>query len=108
MGKVIKLTERDLIRLVKRVVQEQEEERPIQMKRRFRMISNDVHELIDKAKEELDEDDFEDEFDYLDNVVYYVVQELQGMYGSHDDFWFDEEDDIVDFIKDEYDDYLFG
>jgi hypothetical protein len=107
MKKVIRLTEGDLIRIVRRVVQE-EEERPIQMKRRFRMISNDIHELIDKAKEELDEDDFEDEFDYLDNVVYYVVQELQGMYGELDDFWFDEEDDIVDFIKDEYDDYLFG
>ena len=38
MGKVIKLTERDLHRIVRRVVQEQEDERPIQMKRRFRMI----------------------------------------------------------------------
>jgi hypothetical protein len=42
----------------------------------------------------------------MDNIVFWVVQELQSLYGANDDFWYDNEDEITDYIKDNYDDYL--
>ena len=107
MGKVIRLTESDLVRLVKRVINENEEEEySPSFRRRFKLINDVILGLIDKAKEETDEDDFDDYYDYLENLVYWVVQELQSMYGDEDDFWYDNESEITDFIKDEYDEYL--
>jgi hypothetical protein len=105
MGKVIRLNESDLVRLVKRVINEEEEYSP-SFRRRFKLINDVILGLIDKAKEETDEDDFDDYYDYLENLVYWVVQELQSMYGDEDDFWYDNESEITDFIKDEYDEYL--
>ena len=105
MKKVIRLTESDLIRIVKRVINEEEYSRSFV--RRFFQLDDDMIDLISQAKDEVDEDDFNDYYDYLDNVVYSVVQELQYRYGKHDNFWFDSEDEITDYIKDEYDDYLY-
>ena len=105
MKKVIRLTESDLIRIVKRVINEEEYSRSF--RRRFFQLDDDMIDLISQAKDEVDEDDFNDYYDYLDNVVYSVVQELQYRYGKHDNFWFDNEDEIIDYIKDKYDDYLY-
>jgi hypothetical protein len=103
MKKIIKLTESDLTRIVKRVINEGYS---LNFKRRFKLINDVILELIDSAKDEVDEDDFNDYYDYLENVVYWVVQELQSMYGDKDDFWYDYEDEIIEYIKDEYDEYL--
>jgi len=103
MKKIINITESDLTRIVKRVIKE---EYSTKFKRRLKSINDDIIDLISQAKDEVDEDDYDDYYDYLDNVVYWVVQELQNMYGEDDDFWFDEEDEIIDYIKDKYDDYL--
>ena len=105
MKKVIRLTETDLIRIVKRVINEEEYSRSF--KRRFFQLDDDMIDLISQAKDEVDEDDFNDYYDYLDNVVYWVVQELRDRYGKKDDFWFDNEDEIIEYIKDKYDDYLY-
>jgi len=104
-----RLTERDITRIVRRVIIEDDEKMnnySLKFKRRFRLINDDVIVLISKAKDEVDEDDFDDYFDYLELVVYWVVQELQNMYGLDDDFWYDNEDEIADYIKDKYDEYL--
>jgi hypothetical protein len=103
MKKIIKLTESDLTRIVKRVINEGYS---LNFKRRFKLINDVILELIDSAKDEVDEDDFNGYYDYLENVVYWVVQELQSMYGDKDDFWYDYEDEIIEYIKDEYDEYL--
>jgi hypothetical protein len=103
MKKIIKLTESDLTRIIKRVINEGYS---LNFKRRFKLINDVILELIDSAKDEVDEDDFNDYYDYLENVVYWVVQELQSMYGDKDDFWYDYEDEIIEYIKDEYDEYL--
>jgi len=105
MKKVIRLTETDLIRIVKRVINEEEYSRSF--KRRFFQLDDDMIDLISQGKDEVDEDDFNDYYEYLDNVVYWVVQELQNRYGKKDDFWFDNEDEIIEYIKDKYDDYLY-
>jgi hypothetical protein len=103
MKKIVKLTETDLMRIVKRIIKE-DEEYSTNFRRRFRTIKDKIIDLISQAKDEVDEDD--DYFDYLDNIVYWVVQELQNLYGNDDDFWFDNEDEIIEYIKDNYDEYL--
>ena len=105
MKKVIRLTETDLIRIVKRVINEEEYSRSF--RRRISQIDEDIIDLISQGKDEVDEDDYDDVYEYLDNVVYWVVQELQNRYGKDNDFWFDNEDEITDYIKDKYDDYLY-
>lgn len=104
MKKIIKLTESDLSRIVKRTIKE---EYSLKFKRRFRLMNDDIIVLISQAKDEVDEDSFDYYYEYLETVVYWVVQELQNMYGLDDDFWYDNEDEIIDYIKNEYDDYLY-
>jgi len=103
MKKIIKLTESDLTRIVNRVINEGYSSN---FKRRFKSINDEILELIDSAKDEVDEDDFDDYYDYLEGLVYWVVQELQSRYGDDDDFWYDDEDEIIEYIKDKYDEYL--
>lgn len=74
--------------------------------RRKHLIDKNITKMIDQAKKELDEDDFSDYFEYLENLIYWIVQELQSEYGSDDDFWYNEEGEISDYIKYEYDNYL--
>ena len=105
MKKIIKLTETDLMRIVRRIIKE-DDDYSREFKRRFILINDDIIDLISQAKDEVDEFDYDDYFDYLDNLVYWVIQELQSLYGEDDDFWFDNEDEIINYIKDEYDDYL--
>ena len=93
------------MRIIKKVIKE-DDEYSTKFKRRFRLINDEIIDLISQAKDEVDEDDYDDYYDYLDNLVFWVIQELQSLYGEDDDFWFDEEDEIIDFIKDKYDDYL--
>lgn len=103
MKKVIRLTEGDLVRIVNRVIKEDYSR---ELEFRFVALTNIMYDLIDKAKDELDVDDFSDEFEYMDNVIYYVVRELQDKLGDKDSFWYDEEDEITDYIKEEYEDYI--
>lgn len=106
MKKVIRLTESDLNRLVKKVIKEDDDESELQLKRgiKRRINNNEILDLISQAKEETDEDDFSDYFEYLENVIYWVVQELQSLYGDTDDFFYDYEDEITDYLKTNFDD----
>ena len=92
-------------KLENRLLNEEDEYTP-KFKRRIGGVYDDIINLIDDAKGEVDEDDFDDYFGYMDNIVFWVVQELQSLYGANDDFWYDNEDEITDYIKDNYDDYL--
>ena len=106
MKKIVKLTESDLTRLVKRIVEE--EEWSLSLRRRFGLMEDSyILGLIKKAKKETKVRDFNDYSEYVENVVYWVVQELQSTYGDEDDFWYDNEDEISDYIMEKYDDYLY-
>jgi hypothetical protein len=85
------------------VKEEEEDEYSVGFRRRVNMIDGDIINLIDAAKNDVDENDFDDYFEYMENLVYWVVQELQSLYGTNDDFWYDNEDEITDYIKDNYD-----
>ena len=99
MKKVIRLTESDLVRIVKRVVSEGSQEDKLDMYLRRRAIS--IIELIDKNIDEVEQDGtlFDDEFEFADNIISWVVQDM----GVPDDI---DEGDIIDFIKDEHGEYI--
>jgi hypothetical protein len=106
MKNIDKKTELELIKMIKNMMKDEDNTLSTQLRRR---INNDeISDLIQIAKDEVDEDDFDDNFEYLDNVIGYVIQELQDKYGENDDFWYDNEDEIIDYIKDNFDDELFG
>jgi hypothetical protein len=88
------------------VKEEEEDEYSVGFRRRVNMIDGDIINLIDAAKNDVDENDFDDYYGYMENLVYWVVQELQSLYGTNDDFWYDNEDEITDYIKDNYDELL--
>ena len=88
------------------VKEEEEDEYSVGFRRRVSMVDGDIINLIDAAKNDVDENDFDDYYGYMENLVYWVVQELQSLYGTNDDFWYDNEDEITDYIKDNYDELL--
>jgi hypothetical protein len=94
MTKVIRMTESDLIRLVKRVIKE-EQEYPNISKKKF--LS-----LIDKAIASAPE--FEDAYDFADNVIMYAVDDL--IYDQGHEELEDQYDEITEYIKDNFTDYI--
>ena len=99
MKKVIRLTESDLARIVKRVISEGSQEDKLDMYLRRRVIS--IIDLIDKNIDEVEQEGtlFNDEFEFADNIISWVVQDM----GVPDDI---DEGEIIDFIKDEHGDYI--
>ena len=95
MKKVIRLTESDLARIVKRVISEgsQEDKLDMYLRRRSELID----ELIEKNIDEVEEDGtfFIDQFEFADNIINWVVQDMK----VPDDI---DENEVIDFIKDEY------
>jgi hypothetical protein len=102
MKKVIRLTESDLARIVKRVIQENEGI-PLFIRRREKKIS----EIMDEIVNDPDNDpmNFSDEFEYADNILNWTIQTMRGVFG--DDMVEQEENDIIGHLKEMYGDHLF-
>ena len=99
MKKVIRLTESDLARIVKRVISEgsQEDKLDMYLRRRSELID----ELIEKNIDEVEEDGtlFNDEFEFADNIISWVVQDMK----VPDDI---DENEVIDYIKDDQGEYI--
>ena len=99
MEKVIRLTESDLARIVKRVISEgsQEDKLDMYLRRRSELID----ELIEKNIDEVEEDGtlFNDEFEFADNIISWVVQDMK----VPDDI---DENEVIDYIKDDQGEYI--
>ena len=99
MKKIIRLTESDLSRIVKRVINEKSKENELDqfIKRRSSLID----ELIEKNIDEVEEDGtlFNDEYEYAKNIINWVVQDMK----VREDI---DENDIIDYIEDEYGEYI--
>ena len=97
-----KLTESDLARIVKRVIQENEGI-PLFIRRREKKIS----EIMDEIVNDPDNDpmNFSDEFEYADNILNWTIQTMRGVFG--DDMVEQEENDIIGHLKEMYGDHLF-
>jgi hypothetical protein len=89
----------DQYKLLRRNVSEGSQEDKLDMYLRRRAIS--IIELIDKNIDEVEQDGtlFDDEFEFADNIISWVVQDM----GVPDDI---DEGDIIDFIKDEHGEYI--
>jgi hypothetical protein len=99
MKRTIRLTERDLSRIVKRVINEKSKENELDrfIKRRIPLIDK----LIEKNIDEVEQDGtlFNDEYEYSKNIINWVVQDMKVT----EDI---DENDIIDYIEDEYGEYI--
>jgi hypothetical protein len=97
MRKIIRLTERDLTRMVKRIINEKYDELNLFLIRR----SDFINELIEKNIKEVEEDGtlFSDEFEFADNIINWVVQDMK--LPEHID-----ENEVIDYIKDTQGEYI--
>jgi len=94
--KVIQLTESEIISLVKRVIQEQIETK---IRRRSSEILDLVHMFINSE----DPKNFNDEFEYADNILYGVYEDLIEKYPDLDNY----HEEIMDYLKETYGHQLF-
>jgi hypothetical protein len=85
-----------------KVISEQDKV-PTELRRRMSIIKQKFDEFLDRPDNI--PSDFPDEFSYADSVIRGVIDEL--MEESDDDYFFDNEYEIIDFMKDKYGDFLF-
>ena len=104
MKKVIKLSESELVSIIKRIIKEQQDEIekhsefnagvPSSVKRRLFQFEEKLKDIIDRT----DVNEFSDEFEYADNVISWALMES----GLEDDA-----DELMDTFKDMFGDMLF-
>ena len=94
--KVIKLSESDMINLVKTVIKEQVEAK-------IRRRSGEIQDLVDMFIANDNPEDYNDEFEYADNILYGVYENLIEKYPDLDKY----EEEIMDYIKETYGEPLF-
>ena len=89
----------DQYKQLRRIVSEGSQEDKLDMYLRRRVIS--IIDLIEKNIDEVERDGilFQDEFEFADNIISWVVQDM----GVPDDV---DEDEVIDFIKDEHGEYI--
>jgi len=85
-----------------RVISEQDNT-PIEIRRRIPEISQKFDEMLDSPDN--NPNDFSDEFEYADNMISWTLDELIS--DTNDNYYEDNRDEIVDFIKNMYGDFLF-
>ena len=86
-------------KLLRSIISEQSEddEFDLYIRRRVSLIDELIEKNIDKV--ERDGILFQDEFEFADNIISWVVQDM----GVPDDV---DEDEVIDFIKDEHGEYI--
>jgi hypothetical protein len=89
----------DQYKQLRRIVSEGSQEDKLDMYLRRRVIS--IIDLIEKNIDKVERDGilFQDEFEFADNIISWVVQDM----GVPDDV---DEDEVIDFIKDEHGEYI--
>lgn len=99
--KVLKLTESDLKRIVKRVIKEQE------YNDETRALANSLWKLYgDAVEEQLNPDDFQDEFEYMTEFVKYLLDSgvEEGLIEEGTPLY----ETLSDYYYDYYGEYIFG
>ena len=94
--KVIQLTESEIISLVKQVIQEQIESK-------LRRRSGEIQDLVEMFINSEDPSNFNDEFEYADNILYGVYDDLIERYPDLDKY----DEEIMDYLKETYGHQLF-
>ena len=105
MKKVIRITESDLVRIVKRLINEQpsdDNDIPKDIRRRLPIITQVFDETVDSPDN--DPNDFSDEFEYADNIISYVITKLIRI--TNDKYFEINEENIIDYLKETYGEFL--
>jgi hypothetical protein len=98
----IKLTESELIDIVKLMV-EDIDDLMSRMKRRQGELTSLVEKQVEQEMNNMD--DFSDEFEYADNILSWALDEFIDQPGNE---WLeDRRDDLLDYAKEEFGDQLF-
>ena len=86
-------------KLLRRIISEKSGEDKLDMylKRRSSLIDELIEKNIDEVEEE--ETLFDDEFEFADNIINWVVQDMK----VPDDI---DENEVIDYVKDEYGEYI--
>ena len=96
MKKVLRLTESELIRIVKRIVESDDDIRS-RMKRRFDVLQNLIQQEVDNEDEP---ESYSDAFEYASNILSYAVNEFISLPGN--EYMADRYDDVLDYAKEEF------
>jgi hypothetical protein len=96
MKKVLRLTESELIRIVKRIV-ESDDDIGSRMKRRFDVLQNLIQQEVDNEDEP---ESYSDAFEYASNILSYAVNEFISLPGN--EYMADRYDDVLDYAKEEF------
>ena len=96
MKKVLRLTESELIRIVKRIVESDDDIRS-RMKRRFDVLQNLIQQEVDNEDEP---ESYSDAFEYASNILSYAVDEFISLPGN--EYMADRYDDVLDYAKEEF------
>ena len=96
MKKVLRLTESELIRIVKRIVESDDDIRS-RMKRRFDGLQNLIQQEVDN---EYEPESYSDAFEYASNILSYAVNEFISLPGN--EYMADRYDDVLDYAKEEF------
>jgi hypothetical protein len=76
-------------------------------KRRFPFLdSENIISYIKYAIDHLNQDEYVDFDTYADKVFTWVLFEFQDRYGEDDDFWYVNEDEVLNYLKSEYMSYV--
>ncbi len=104
MKKVIRMTESDLVRIVKRIINEQpsDDNIPKDIRRRLPIITQVFDETVDSPDN--DPNDFSDEFEYADNIISYAITKLIRI--TNDKYFEINESNIRDYLKETYGEFL--
>jgi hypothetical protein len=94
--KVIRLTESEIISLVKKVIQEQ-------LGAKIRRRSGEIQDFVDMFIANENPEDYNDEFEYADNILYGVYDDLIERYPDLDKY----DEEIMDYLKETYGELLF-
>lgn len=107
MKKKITLTESELVKLIKNIIIEQDGENyeiPLYFRRRMPLIEKLIEQAVDEIGDYQSE--FDDMFDFASHVIDVIVHNLYRILPEKDPL-LNDEDDLVDLIKDIYSDDIF-
>lgn len=98
MKQITRLTESDINRLVKKVINEED----IDVKRWFIRRSDEFISVLEQLINEEDPCTFEDEFEFASNIINWAM-EASLDYDEYENF----EDELTNFLQDEFGEQLF-
>jgi len=82
------------------------DEYSLALRRRIPIIEENFFVFFNDLLQYTDQSSYSDEFEFADNMISDIVRLFERKYGDYDDYWFLENDEVSDYIKNEYGDII--